>query len=68
MIKTVLSVVILVAMFVAIISMAFGLSYGENEKSFKRADICVYIFMGAWGVMFLAFMALLYISELNINN
>ena len=55
-------------MFVAIISMAFGLSYGENEKSFKRADICVYIFMGAWSVMFLAFMALLYITDMNINN
>lgn len=68
MIKTVLFIVILVAMFTAIISLAFGLSYGENERSFKRADICVYVFMGAWSVMFLAFMALLYVSELNINN
>lgn len=68
MVRTILFIVILVAMFVAIISMAFGLSYGENEKSFKRADICVYIFMGAWSVMFLAFMALLYITDMNINN
>ena len=66
--KTVLFIVILVAMLTAIISLAFGLSYGENEKSYKRADACVYIFMGGWSVMFLAFMALLYISELNINN
>lgn len=68
MIRVILFIVILVAMFVAIISMAFGLSYGESEKSFKRADICVYIFMGAWSVMFLAFMALLYITDMNINN
>lgn len=68
MIKTILFIVILVAMFVAIISLAYGISYGENEKSFKRADICVYIFMGAWSVMFLAFMALLYITDMNINN
>lgn len=61
-------IVIVVAMFTAIISMAFGLSYGETEKSFKRADICVYIFMGAMVTMFVAFMALLYTSELNINN
>lgn len=68
MIRTILFIIIVVAMFVAIISMAFGLSYGENEKSFKRADICVYVFMGAMVTMFVAFMALLYTSELNINN
>lgn len=68
MIRTILFIIIVVAMFVAIISMAFGLSYDENEKSFEGADICVYIFMGAWSVMFLAFMALLYITDMNINN
>ena len=67
-IRTILFIVIVVAMFVAIISMAFGLSYGETEKSYKRADVCVYIFMGAWCVMLIAFMGLLYITELNINN
>lgn len=66
--KTILFIIIVVAMFVAIISLAYGISYGENEKSYKRADACVYIFMGAWGVMFLAFMALLYITDMNINN
>lgn len=68
MIKTVLFIVIVVAMFTAIIALAFGLSYGESEKSYKRVDACVCIFMGAWGVMFLAFMALLYITDMNINN
>lgn len=68
MIKTILFIVIIVAMFTAIISMAFGLSYGENERSYKRADICVYVFMGAMVTMFIAFMALLYTTELNINN
>lgn len=68
MIKTILFIVIVVAMFTAIIAMAFGLSYDESEKSYKRADACVYIFMGAWSVMFLAFMALLYITDMNINN
>lgn len=68
MVRTILFIVIVVAMFVAIISMAFGLSYGENERSYKRADICVYIFMGAMVTMFVAFSALLYVTELNINN
>lgn len=68
MIRTILFIVILVAMFVAIISMAFGLSYGENEKSYQRADICVYVFMGAMVAMFVAFMGLLYITDMNINN
>lgn len=66
--KTVLFIIVVVAMFVTIISMVFALSDCESEKSFKRADICVYIFMGAWSIMFLAFMALLYITDMNINN
>lgn len=68
MIKTILFIIIVVAMFVTIFAMGFGISYGENEKSFKRADICVYIVMVAMFVMFCAFCALMYVSELNINN
>lgn len=68
MIKTILFIIIVVAMLVTIFAMGFGLSYGENERSYKQADICVYIVMGSMFVMFCAFMALLYISELNINN
>lgn len=66
--KTVLFIIILVAMLVTIFAMGFGLSYGENEKSYKQADICVYIVMGGMFVMFCAFMALLYITDMNINN
>lgn len=68
MIKTILFLIIVVAMFVTIVAMGFGLSYGENPKSYKRADACVYIVMGSMFVMFCAFMALLYTTELNINN
>lgn len=68
MIRTILFIIIVVAMLVTIFAMGFGISYGENEKSYKRADACVYIVMGSMFVMFCAFMALLYVSELNINN
>lgn len=68
MIKTILLIIVVVAMFTAIGAMALGLSYGEDQKSYERADICVYIVMGAMFVMFVAFMALLYVTELNINN
>jgi len=66
--KTILFIIVLVAMLVTIFAMGFGLSDGETEKSYKQADICVYIVMGGMFVMFCAFMALLYVTELNINN
>ena len=68
MIRTILFIVILVAMFVTIFAMGFGISYGENEKSYKSADVCVYVVMGAMFTMFCAFCALMYITELNVNN
>lgn len=68
MIKTILFLVIVVAMLVTIVAMGLGLSYGETPKSYKRADVCVYVVMAGMFVMFVAFMALLYVTELNINN
>ena len=68
MIKTILFFVVIVAMLVTIVAMGFGLSYGETEKSYKRADVCVYVVMAGMFVMFAAFMALLYVTELNIHN
>lgn len=68
MIKTILFIIIVVAMFVTIFAMGFGISYGENEKSYKQADICVYIVMGGMFVMLCAFGTLLYLTEINMNN
>lgn len=68
MIRVILFIVVVVAMFTAIVAMGLGLSYGETSKSYKRADACVYIFMGAMFVMFCAFSALLYFTEINMNN
>lgn len=68
MIKTILFLIVVVAMLVTIVAMAWGISYGDNPKSYKRADVCVYVAMAGMLTMFMALMALLYVTELNINN
>lgn len=69
MIRTILFIVVLVAMFTAILAMGWGLSYGETEKNIdRRADVCVYITMGAMFVMLCAFGVLLHLTEINMNN